>query len=78
VITNPDGHLRVPIHDAADLLDTLDLLCEVLRYASDELRHDIVEHYQPGTYDYLIETVDHHASMLRRATSPTQAATVTR
>ena len=78
MITNPDGHLRVPIDYAADLLDTLDLLSEVLRYASDELRHDIVDHYQPGTYEYLIETVDHHASVLRRATSPGQPRTVTR
>jgi hypothetical protein len=78
VITNPDGHLTVPIDYAADLLDTLDLLSEVLRYASDELRHDIVDHYQPGTYEYLIETVDAHAGVLRRATSPTQARTVTR
>jgi hypothetical protein len=78
VTTNLDAHLTMPIDDAADLLDTLDLLGEILRYASDELRHDIVDHYQPGTYDYLIETVDHHASVLRRATSPGQPRTVTR
>jgi hypothetical protein len=77
MITNSDGHLAVPVDYAADLIDTLDLLGEVLRYASDELRHDIVDHYQPGTYEYLIETVDHHASVLRRATSPTQPRTVT-
>src|SRR5262249_49497913 len=57
VITRLDRHLTVPIDYAADLLDTLDLLSEVLRYAGDELRHDIVDQYQPGTYDYLIETV---------------------
>ena len=57
MITRLDRHLTVPIDYAADLLDTLDLLSEVLRYASDELRHDIVDHYQPGTYEYLIETV---------------------
>ena len=78
MITNSDGHLAVPVDYAADLIDTFDLLGEVLRYASDELRHDIVDHYQPGTYEYLIETVDHHASVLRRATSPTQARTVAR
>jgi hypothetical protein len=87
VIANPDGQLTVPIDYAADLLDTLDLLGEVLRYASHELRHDIVEHYlrheivedyQPGTYEHLIETVDHHASVLRRVTSPGQPRTVTR
>jgi hypothetical protein len=71
VITNPDRHLTMPINYAADLLDTLDLLSEVLRYANDELREDIVDHHQPGTYEYLIETVDHHAGLLRRATSPT-------
>ena len=85
--TNLDTHLTVPIDYAADLLDTLDLLGEILRYASDELRHDIVEHYlrhdivedyQPDTYEDLIETVDHHASVLRRVTSPGQPRTVTR
>jgi hypothetical protein len=70
MITKLDGHLAVPIDYAADLLDTLDLLAEVLRYAGDELRDDIVERYQPGTYEYLIETVDAHAGALRRATGP--------
>jgi hypothetical protein len=78
VITRLDRHLTVPIDYAAELLDTFDLLGEVLRYASDELRHDIADHYQPGTYEYLIETVDHHASVLRRATTPTQTRTVAR
>jgi len=78
VITRLDRHLTVPIDYAADLLDTLDLLSEVLRHASDELRHDIVDQYQPGTYEYLIETVDHHASVLHRATSPGQPRTATR
>ncbi|HYS41573.1 MAG TPA: hypothetical protein VEO01_38645 [Pseudonocardiaceae bacterium] len=78
MITNLDAHLTVPIDYAADLIDTLDLLCEVLRYASDELREDIVDRYQPGTYEYLIETVDAHAGALRRATSPGQPRTVTR
>ena len=71
MITRLHRHLTVPIDYAADLLDTLDLLSEVLRYASDELRHDVVDHYQPSTYEYLIETVDHHADLLRHATSPT-------
>jgi hypothetical protein len=78
VITRLDQHLTVPIDYAAELLDTLDLLSEVLRYASDELRHDVVDHYQPGTYEYLIETVDHHADLLRHTTSPTPSPQVTR
>lgn len=78
MITNLDAHLAVPIDYAADLIDTLDLLSEVLRYASDELREDIVDRYQPGTYQYLIETIDAHAGVLRRATSPGQPRTVTR
>ena len=78
MITRLDRHLTVPIDHAADLLDTLDLLCEVLRYASDELRHDIVDEYQPGTYEYLIDTVDYHADLLRHATSPPGPRTVTR
>jgi hypothetical protein len=73
----PDGHLTVSIDYAADLLDTLDLLSDVLRYAGDELREDIVDRYQPSTYEYLIETVDAHAAVLRRATSPGQPRTVT-
>jgi len=78
VITRLDRHLTVPIDYAADLLDTLDLLAEVLRYASDELREDIVDRYQPGTYEHLIGTVDAHAGVLRCATSPDQPRTVTR
>jgi hypothetical protein len=78
VTTNLDAHLTAPIDYAADLLDTLDLLAEILRYASDELREDIVDRYQPGTYQYLIETIDAHAGVLRRATSPGQPRTVTR
>jgi hypothetical protein len=77
VIAKPDGHLAMPIDYTADLIDTLDLLCEVLRYASDELREDIIDRYQPGTYEDLIETVEHHAGVLRRATSPGQPRTVT-
>jgi len=77
MITRLHRHLTVPIDYAADLLDTLDLLSEVLRYASDELRHDIVDHYPPGTYEDLIETVDHPAGPLRAATSPTRPRTVT-
>jgi hypothetical protein len=78
VITRLDQNLTMPIDYAADLLDTLDLLSEVLRYASDELRHDIVDHYQPSTYEYLIETVDHHASLFRSATSPAPTPEATR
>jgi len=70
-------HLSMTIEHAADLLDALDLTCEVLRYASQELRHEIVDHYQPGTYDDLLDTVEHHASLLRAATSPAQPPAVT-
>lgn len=69
--TKLDRRLTAPIDDAADLLDTLDLLGEVLRYASIELRHEIAEDYQVDTYDDLIQAVDHHAELLRRATAPT-------
>jgi len=78
VITRLDRHLTVPIDHAADLLDTLDLLAEVLRYAGDELREDIADRYQPGTYDHLIETIDAHAGELRRAAGPGPHRTVTR
>jgi hypothetical protein len=78
VITRLDQQLTMPIDYAADLLDTLDLLSEVLRYASDELRHEIIDHYPPSTNEYLIETVDHHAGLFRRATSPAPSPEATR
>ena len=78
MITRLDQQLTMPIDHAADLLDTLDLLSEVLRYASDELRHEIVDRYPISTYEYLIETVDHHAGLFRHATSPTPTAEAVR
>ena len=48
MITTLNAHLAVPIDYAADLIDTLDLLAEVLRYAGDELREDIADRYQPA------------------------------
>jgi hypothetical protein len=77
VITKLDGHLAVPTDYATNLIDILDLLAEVLRYAGDELREDVAARYQPGTYQYLIEPLDSHTGPLRRATSPTRRRTVT-
>jgi hypothetical protein len=77
MIKSLDGHLAVPTDDATDLLATLDLLADVLRYASDELHADIVDRHQPGTHQYLIDTLEHHAGMLRRAIRPGHRRAVT-
>jgi hypothetical protein len=71
VITRLDQHLAVPIDYAADLLDTLDALAETLRHVENDLRHALAEDHPDGTYDNLVATVDHHADLLRHATSPT-------
>ena len=46
MITKLDGHLAVPTDYATNLIDILDLLAEVLRYAGDELREDVAARYQ--------------------------------
>jgi hypothetical protein len=69
VITRLDGHLLVYPEHAAGLLELLDLLGEVLRYGGDDLRADIADRFHPGMHAYLIETLDHHAGLLRRATT---------
>jgi hypothetical protein len=69
VITRLDGHLLLPADLAAGLLELLDLLDEVLRYGSDELRADITDRFHPRMHAHLIETIDAHAGLLRRATT---------
>jgi len=70
MITRLDQHLAVPIDYAADLLDTLDGLAEILRHVEHDLRHALAEDHPDGTFDDLAATIDHHAQTLRRATSP--------
>ena len=72
MITKLDHHLAVPIDYAADLLDTLDLLAEIVRFADDDLRFALAEtdDWPEGTFDDMTSAVDHHADVLRRATSP--------
>lgn len=66
-----DGHpLTEPDHAEA-LLELLDLIGEVLRYGSDDLRADITDRYTPSTFNHLLESLDCHASLLRRAINPT-------
>jgi hypothetical protein len=69
VITRLDRHLAVPLDYAADLLDTLDALAEILRHVENDLRHALAEDHPDGTYHDLISTIDHHAQTLRRATN---------
>lgn len=78
MITKLDHHLAIPLDYAADLLDTLDLLTEIVRYADHELRHALADtdDWASDTYDDLTSAIDHHADVLRRATSPhTRTAT---
>lgn len=71
MITKLDRHLTVPLTYAADLLDTLDTLTEILRHVEHDLRHALAEDHPEDTYDDLISTIDHHTDIWRRATSPT-------
>lgn len=69
MITRLDGHLLMRPEHATGLLDLLDLLGEVLRYGGDDLRDDIADRYHPGMHAHLIEALDTHAGLLRRATT---------
>lgn len=68
MITRLDGHLLLDPEHAAELRELLDLLGEVLRYGSDDLRDDITQRFHPRMHAYLIEALDTHAGQLRRAT----------
>jgi type VI protein secretion system component VasF len=74
MITRLDRHLAVPLDYAADLLDTLDALAEILRHVEHDLRHALAEDHPDHTYHDLVATIDHHAQTLRRATSPVSPA----
>jgi hypothetical protein len=67
VITRLDGHLLVRPDHADQLLELLDLLSEVLRHGGDELRADVADRFGPGLHGWLIDAVDIHAGLLRRA-----------
>lgn len=75
MITRLDQHLAVPLDYAADLLDTLDALTEILRHVEHDLRHALAEDHPDDTYHDLVAAIDHHAETLRRATSPSPAVT---
>lgn len=67
-----DGHLIVHPDHVAGLLELLDLLGEVLRYGADDLRGDIADRFHPAMHGYLVDAVDIHADLLRRATKSTK------
>lgn len=69
MITRLDGHLLVHPEHADQLLELLDLLGEVLRYGGDELRVDIADRFHPRLHAHLVEALDTHAGLLRRATN---------
>jgi hypothetical protein len=72
-ITRLDGHLLVHPERVAGLLELLDLLGDVLRHGSDELRADIADRFGPSLHGYLVDAVDFHAHLLRRAfTAPSR------
>lgn len=64
--TRPDAHLLHPDH-ASHLLELLDLLDEVLRHGGDELRADIAERFGPSLHGWLIDALDIHTTLIRRA-----------
>ena len=61
MITRLDGHLLLPADHADHLLELLDLLGEVLRHDSDELRADIADRFGPGLHGWLVDALDVHA-----------------
>lgn len=69
MITRLDGHLLVPPDHAEQLTELLDLLGEVLRHGGDDLRADITDRFGPGLHGWLIDALDIHAGLLRRATT---------
>jgi hypothetical protein len=69
VISKLDGHLLLHPESAVELLELLDLLGEVLRYGSEDLRADIADRFHPRIHAYLIEAIDTQAGQLRRATT---------
>lgn len=69
MITRLDGHLLVHPEHAEQLLELFDLLGEVPRYGGDELRVDITERFHPWMHAHLVEALDIHAGLLRRATT---------
>ena len=69
MITRLDRHLLLHPDLAVELLDLLDLLAEVLRHGSDDLRADIAERFHPRLHAHLIEALDTQAGQLRRATT---------
>lgn len=70
MITKLDHHLAIPLDYATELLDTLNLLAEIVRYADHDLRHVLIDDWPQNTYDTLTSAIDHHADVLRRATNP--------
>lgn len=69
LLTRLDGHVIVHPEHADQLLQLLDLLGEVLRYGGQDLRADIAQRFHPGMHTHLIETLDTHTGLLRRATT---------
>jgi hypothetical protein len=67
VITRPDHHLLLDAYHTADLLHLLGFLDEVLRHGGHDMREDIADRYTPTTLRHLLDELDTHASVLRRA-----------
>jgi hypothetical protein len=69
IIKLDGGHVVMPTPHATDLVDLLDKVAEVLRYGCDDLFEDTEgDLFTSCENDRLIETVEHHASTLRKAT----------
>jgi hypothetical protein len=64
-----DGHLLLPADHTDQLLELLDLLGEVLRHGSNDLRADIADRFGPGLHGWLVDALDVHANLLRSTTT---------
>lgn len=71
----PERRLLLERDTAADLLQLLGRLDEVLRHGGHDLREDIAERYTPTTLLHLLDELDTHSVLLHHALHPTKGPT---
>jgi hypothetical protein len=77
-VTSQPGTRLVPVEHADQLLELLDLLGEVLRHSGHDLRADIADRFGPGLHGWLVDALDIHSDLLRRATTTIHKGQVSR
>lgn len=77
MITKLDHHLAIPIDHTTRVLETLDLLAEILGYTHHDPHHaPRTDDWPPDTLNEITRAIDNHANILRQATNPhTRTAT---